>query len=487
MKLPRRSAHIAAILFSLLLIFPSAAVVAQAPSGGWTLRLPSVQRDFVPNLQRVSRFGFGAAPIESIHVRAYPTYTLNAGWYLDWTSRRTPIRPGGISFVHVVGLSENGAPRPSGSALEALVRANPGALWLIGNEPDSPAKDAVTPARYAEQYHEVYHLIKGIDPTAVVSAGGIAQPTPLRIRYLEAILAAYQQRYGTKMPVDVWNTHAYFLPEIPEEEAGLRASAYLPVGISDEANERVELPLAHHVDVGLIKDMIVWFREFMARNGYGDCPLIITEMGFIIEWQALYPDQATADAHILAFIDELIGYLLTATDAEIGYRHDGNRLVQRWAWFALTKTGGGELFSFDPETRTPGPMTVHGQRYAALAAAQPRTVNLKPVDLTAASTPRVGEETRLQAKLINNGEVPTPRRVAVRFFDGDPTKGGVQIGATQYTAPIDGGAGMAIVTVPWTPAASGDVELFVAVDSPAGIHETDEGDNLLSVSVAVAG
>ena len=116
MKLPRRSAHIAAILFSLLLIFPSAAVVAQAPSGGWTLRLPSVQRDFVPNLQRVSRFGFGAAPIESIHVRAYPTYTLNAGWYLDWTSRRTPIRPGGISFVHVVGLSENGAPRPSGSA-----------------------------------------------------------------------------------------------------------------------------------------------------------------------------------------------------------------------------------------------------------------------------------------------------------------------------------------------------------------------------------
>ncbi len=46
---------------------------------------------------------------------------------------------------------------------------------------------------------------------------------------------------------------------------------------------------------------------------------------------------------------------------------------------------------------------------------------------------------------------------------------------------------MAIVTVPWTPAASGDVELFVAVDSPAGIHETDEGDNLLSVSVAVAG
>jgi len=185
-------------------------------------------------------------------------------------------------------------------------------------------------------------------------------------------------------------------------------------------------------------------------------------------------------------MDELIGYLLTATDAEIGYPHDGNRLVQRWAWFAQTGSGGGPLFEHDPETWTPGPMTVYGQRYAALAAAQPRTVNLKPVELIAVDAPRAGVETRLQAKLINNGEVPTPRRVAVRFFDGDPSNGGAQIGATQYTPPIDGGAGMAIASVPWTPPSSGTFEVFVEVDSPAGIYEADEGDNAKSVEIVVA-
>ncbi len=500
MRLARRSTHVAAILLTLLFLLPSAAVVAENPVAqpaapdpstttldavnGWTLRLPTLQRGFVPNLDRVSRFGIGAIGAESICVRAYPTYRLNVGWYLDWTAPRTPRRPGGISFVNLIHLSQTGAPSPSGSTLDAVVRANSGALWLIGNEPDSPDRDAVTPARYAEQYHTLYHQIKGIDPTAVVSAGGIAQPTPLRIKYLEAILAAYRSEHGTAMPVDVWNTHAYILPEIPKEEAG-GPSAFLPVGVPDVANEKQIFAIDDHDNVGIIKDMIVRFREFMERNGYQGTPLIITETGIILDWRILYPDQAAADVGTLAFMDELIGYLLTATDAEIGYPHDGNRLVQRWAWFAQTGSGGGPLFEHDPETFTPGPMTVYGQRYAAFAAAQPRTVNLKPVELIAVDAPRAGVETRLQAKLINNGEVPTPRRVAVRFFDGDPSNGGAQIGATQYTPPIDGGAGMAIASVPWTPPSSGTFEVFVEVDSPAGIYEADEGDNAKSVEIVV--
>ncbi len=499
MKLPRRCAHVAAILISLLLLLPSAGAVAEksatqstapdqssgtiAASGEWTLRLPAIQRNYVLPAGLFSRFGVGAPAVGDISVMGLPTYRLNVGWYLDWAARQIPPRPGGIGYAHMIHLRMDGPPSPSGSGLDATVRANPGALWLIGNEPDSPHKNAMTPEAYATNYHDLYHQIKAVDPTALVSAGGIAQPTPLRMRYLDRILEEYARLYGSQMPVDVWNTHLYILPEVPEEEAS-GPSAFLPVGITDEAGERELYDIQDHDNIDIFKEMVVRFRQWMADNGYQDRPLIITEFGIILHWSSLDPDQQKANARVLAFMDESIDFLLTASDPAIGCPDDGNRLVQRWAWFALAGSWSGWLFEMDS-----GELSMFGQRYAELAAAQPRTVNLRPTRLATvpSSGIRAGAgEVRLQATISNNGEVQAPGPIAVRFYDGDPNGGGMQIGETQFVAPLDGGAGLAIVSVPWTPAEAKTYRLYVQVDSPNSIHETNEGDNAVQIDVTVS-
>ena len=58
--------------------------------------------------------------------------------------------------------------------------------------------------------------IKAADPTARVAIGGVTQPTPLRLRCLETVLAAYREQSGAEMPVDVWNVHNFILWEEPD-------------------------------------------------------------------------------------------------------------------------------------------------------------------------------------------------------------------------------------------------------------------------------
>jgi hypothetical protein len=61
-----------------------------------------------------------------------------------------------------------------------------------------------------------------------VAAGRIVQPTSLRLRYVDAVLAAYQQLYGAPMPVDVWHIHNYALREERSEWG-----AEIPLGLPD--------------------------------------------------------------------------------------------------------------------------------------------------------------------------------------------------------------------------------------------------------------
>ncbi|MEZ4661306.1 MAG: hypothetical protein R2911_27465 [Caldilineaceae bacterium] len=77
-----------------------------------------------------------------------------------------------------------------------VVDAHPGDLWILGNEPDRDTQDGRTPDAYAEFYHAVYTFLKARDPTAQVAIGGVVQATPLRLRYLDMVLSAYQALWG---------------------------------------------------------------------------------------------------------------------------------------------------------------------------------------------------------------------------------------------------------------------------------------------------
>ena len=299
------------------------------------------------------RFGF-VATLEGWQ-QTFDVAQIRAGWYVDMTHPVCDPAPEGMERAQVLPVY-TGYKVNSGQ-LGPLVDNHPGTMWLIGNEPDCIWQDDVLPQEYARIYHDLYTFIRSRDLTSQVSPGGIVQPTPLRLEYLDRILAAYQARYGGPMPVDVWNIHNAIL----NEQKG-SWGAEIPPGI--DATEGEIRTIDDNDNMTIFEDQIWAFRQWMADNDYGGCPLIVTEYGILM------PDDYGFDAaRVNAFMSNTFDFFLGATDPALGDPNDGHRLVQRWAWFSLdekpwdpvTLEGfNGNLF--DPET---GVITVHGQHYAS--------------------------------------------------------------------------------------------------------------------------
>ncbi|MGC9334725.1 MAG: glycosyl hydrolase, partial [Anaerolineae bacterium] len=107
---------------------------------------------------------------------------LGFGWYVDWAVRTEAFRAAEVEYVPMIRLSD-GKVTPDREGLLRAIVTLPGALWLIGNEPDVKWQDNVSPEVYAELYHDLYALLKEKDPSCQVAIGGVSQPTPLRLRY----------------------------------------------------------------------------------------------------------------------------------------------------------------------------------------------------------------------------------------------------------------------------------------------------------------
>lgn len=224
-----------------------------------------------------------------------------------------------------------------------VLREHPGMFWLVGNEPDVIWQDNVTAETYAEAYHDIYTFIKERDPTARVAAGGIALPTPLRLAYLEAILEAYQTRYGGPMPVDVWAIHLFVL----REEAGGWGIG-IPQGIGATSGQLYEI--ADHGDIDRMKAYVGVFRDWMAAHGYGDKPLAVTEFGILLPEDYGFPPE-----FVQRYLIDAFDYFRTATGPN-GLKSDGGRLVQYAFWYSLHDDGDyptGNLFDAARNTLTP--------------------------------------------------------------------------------------------------------------------------------------
>jgi hypothetical protein len=261
---------------------------------------------------------------------------LGFGWYLDWAARFDGYRSADMEYMPMIRIMD-GEIVPGHSQLLAAVDALPGAVWLIGNEPDVKWQDNVLPDRYAEAYHELYYLLKGRDPTCQVAIGGVSQPTPLRLRYLEAVLAAYRARYGEPMPVDVWNVHNFILRE-ERDSWGVD----IPPGIPERSGRLYEI--VDHDDMDIFRRQIRAFRGWMRERGQQDKPLIVTEYGILMPNDYGFPPH-----RVQQFMLETFEFFRTATDPELGYPADGYRLVQRWCWYSLadSRYPTGNLLSLD--------------------------------------------------------------------------------------------------------------------------------------------
>jgi hypothetical protein len=330
-------------------------------------------------LTRRQRFGLGFSELvwEGDHRVAqslsnYNIAALKVGWYSDWQYRAVPPQPLDVTpqtrleYVQLLEVRSDVWP-PEWATVQNAVMLNPQSTWIIGNEPECPNQGNLTPAQYATRYHDAFVRIKGWDPSAKVAIGGVVEPTPLRLRWLEAAMASYQTQFGHPMTddIDVWNTHMQILTEGPGD-----AGAGEPVGITFEPGEPMEFSYPDCARVQVFQSLITDFRTWLASKGQRNKPLIISEMGVLMPSYLLYEDDGMTEAQraevgdrmIEQFMGQVFDWLLQAKSATIGCTTDGNLLVQRWLWFSLndsfydefTNPRGfnGALFNYSDRTLT---------------------------------------------------------------------------------------------------------------------------------------
>ena len=319
---------------------------------------------------------------------------LRGGWYVKFGVMNQPPRPSGTEFVQMVRLHQlttcwperlrdRGtcpyvtpftytltSPQTRGEIV-AIAEANPGLLWLIGNEMDrydwggtnpynpgmvspSGGQDEMLPELYAQAYHDLYNVIKGADPTAQVAIGGIIQATPARLEYLTKIWDEYGARYGGNMPVDIWNVHNFIFKEKCDDYG-----ADVPPGYSGGCYGTI-YPDEKHNDMQIFDQQIRAFRQWMKARGQQNKPLIVSEYGIV------YYHAGMEDLNLVrSFMLDTFDYFMNTKDHSLGYPSDEYRLVQRWAWYSLDDDSINKYaYLLAPDT---GKLTPLGDAFAGYA------------------------------------------------------------------------------------------------------------------------
>lgn len=323
-----------------------------------------------PYLNPRDRFGFDfGSKREEDPFSKYNVALLHAGWYLDGGARIDPLHPDRLTYVQLVRFYAGSDPynpalvtaRPDKATIAQIAAAHPGSLWLMSSEPDSLyLGNPLYPSVYAHVYHEYYHYIKGLDPTALIANGGIVQPTPCRLQYLDIVWDTYLQAYGEPMPVDVWNIHAFILREIYGSWG-----ASTPPGVPTSCAKDYKIRDADNINI--FRDNLIAFRQWMKDKGQQNKPLIITEYGILWpEWLSDEDGRKYTPARVSHFMTRTFDLFLYETYTDVGYPQDDYRLVQAWAWYSLFDDVQYNGYLFRSSTKTLSPM---GQTYATYTAA----------------------------------------------------------------------------------------------------------------------
>lgn len=430
------------------------------------------------------RFGINAIQsFDNLNIDALPM-----GWYVDYSASSTPVRPNGATFVPIIRLTQTGSNAndytfsPSESALLTSIAANPGSIWLIGNEPDRrDVQDDIEPHVYAAAYKELYNLIKTADPSAQVFAGTIVQPSPIRLQYLDMILAAYaNQNSNATMPVDGWSIHNFLLNEVScDYDPANCWGAEIPPGIN--ANFGEILTVDDNDDIELFKSRIRDFRQWMKDNGYGELPLTVSEYGILM------PDWLGFDEiRVNTFMNASFDYMLNAIDPTLGDPNDNYRLVQTFSWYSTGNPNdafNGYLFE---GTTFPWDLSPMGQNYTNYVSQLTPETDFYPSKITSnppspilASNPVT---VTLNATIANSGNKLLLESATIRFFEGNPQMGGTQIGNDQLIS-LSGCGDNNTVSVEWTNVTPGNYEIYVTVTEYG--EEIDDNNNVAHITVIV--
>jgi len=423
-------------------------------------------------------------------IAAFDLRALRVGWYTDYSASDLPARPNGIEYTPMIHLTQTGpndySATPSGALLESVIAANPGADWLIGNEPDRRFfQDDIEPHVYARAYHDLYELIKAADPLARIFAGSIVQPTPLRLQYLDLILTSYFEQFGEAMPVDGWSIHNFILNEAScndYNDLAICWGADIPPGI--DVSDGLRITIDEHDRFDLFVEQIIRFRQWMVRRGYSGKPVYLSEFGVLMPARFGFPP-----SRVNTFMNNSFDYLLGATDPTLGDPMDGYHLIQRFSWYSTSdSTYNGYLFERQGEANSYD-LSAMGLNFTTYTASLPETSDFYPLptqaDPPAPLTSGGNVTFTLQTRVANSGNGLTPSTIDVRFYVGDPAHGGIAIGDNQEVA-LGGCGDNALVQVTWRDVPAGEYQIFVVVDEKNQITETNEENNVRTQALVFA-
>jgi len=488
---------VALLSASLITLGPSPAAGVQAGDLSYRIYLPIVSRPTIhyPNCRLgvgVVNNGLGTYPLEPFHF----------GWYVNWNASGTSSY--GMEHFATLRIRQNKdasgylptylitptlTMNPGG--LGPLVLANPGHVWIIGNEIDRRGQDEALPEMYAQIYHAAYTFIKNLDPTAKLATGSIVQPTPLRLQYLDKVLTAYRTQFGTAMPIDIWNIHMYILPELVGSWG-----AEVPPGSSATSGRLYDV--TDNINLAVFQSLLQEMRSWMKARGYQNTPLIISEYGALLPvwWlQSGNPNLTEADQFL--FNRNATFYIESGRDSQLGYAPDNYRLAQRGAIYSLDDDRvdqfgdfywGTLLFRSTP----PYTMTAAGASFRdTIAAALPSKIDLFPYEMTIDPPTPLGISepitVNVTVAVANSGNTLSmaggvPLSTTISFTD--VTSDSLPLG-TVLVAPVNGCGGRQTASVTWPDLAMGKHRLRVQVDSAGVISETDEANNWRDFEILV--
>ena len=473
------------------------------------------------------RFGVAArgAQLENIDLVA----KLNAGWYLDfWANLVDGEEPVTYTPMVRIGQDRGGSrdctkawdytidPPLTYSGLGQRIDALPGAQWLVGNEPERVGQDGVCPREYARAYHDVYEYIKGRDPSAQVIAGGVIEPTAMRLAYLDIVLDAYEAAYGGPLPADGWAVHLYVLSETGDGDANiaLGTSSELGVLYSGKCSNQNTWCHAEHDDISIVNGLIVRMRQWMRDRGYRNRPLLVTEFGILKPYHlgpgatcskttcsatgdGCFCDELGESFHAQRVADFVTGafeLMRTATDTNLGYPADDYRLIQQMLWFHLA-TRVPDALGHAANLANPdaiGPdgqwkLTVVGQAWRDYVRHIPPKVNLRVTDVPVVNgsvlSGMCSAEVTLAADIVNNGNTTPNGPVVATFYTNasltDP------LGTVTVEPPLGCVRETVVAEWTWKGLCAGTHQFWVKVNTDSGPSESADQVNVAEGLVVI--
>ncbi len=451
---------------------------------------PAAAKSSIPSVSSITgdttcRFGITSVAGS----QGYNIAALGVGSYLDWGAVANPTLPPGVEYIRVLRLRDDLYPQTL-TSLPAWVQANPGSVWVVGNEPDTwyGGQDALQPEVYADRFYALAKIIRQLDRTAQITFGPVVQPTPIRIRYLQRawnqLVADAGNPSAASGLIDIWSPHAFIL-----NEEFFSWGAGIPPGFEGPGDQYDIVKITDFSDtysIDIFQQRIRDFRQWLSNIGERDKPVWITEYG------SLFPpvNQPVGDQYYTVtdtltskFMVDTFGFLLSDSDGQTGMPADSNKLVQRWFWYSLNDHRyhfGGSLYN--PDFPDYGDfITLVGHDFIEYQAAHLDQPDLYPADLSITPISYNPDTSRVNYRLdisIENNEFADATCAQVWVYDGDPQSGGSLIGGPLPASMIRSNYGSGLLKTYWK-----DVlpltnhTIYVKVE-PIGVEDTNPTNNL---------